>query len=569
MFISTTEHEGVLTSPSLAELEASISALASGLDARFVEAGSALGNAYGMIEKLVASLEGITNALDREAAEAAVESMRATADRLTQLPLMQVRRKQDLATIRDAGDTLRGQITQIQKLLRFLHICGHNIKIAAAGAEEFSGFADSMVHRLDLGERQLASFEAEIEELAGRIADVVVADRMLAAECTKVIPQVPMKLAADAVALQAHQADLALLAQRTADVARDLRNKVGAALGAMQIGDITRQRLEHVASGLQALCHFIDADAAEDVSAVKGHILALLAAQASDTIADFRREAQVLADSLRGIGPDAERLLALQSSGNDARQNDSQSFLAMLESGIAEVQAVTGKLREADRHSDSLGNATSQTVERLEQRLQAVSKVQSDVQQMAWNTGLRCMRMEQQDGRALAVISSEIRAFANSLEGLSARIRQTFEQLSDAALSLHGENGAGNGDAGSTLTESLACIRIAGQKMEESLNGLEGDASDVIAILRETTETVDCEAEISTALTEAADHLDGMASFATDIPQAATPLLADIARTYTMARERDVHRRFASGDADDVVADIASTDDDDDDDGLF
>ncbi len=83
--------------------------------------------------------------------------------------------------------------------------------------------------------------------------------------------------------------------------------------------------------------------------------------------------------------------------------------------------------------------------------------MQIDVEQMAWNTGLRCRRMGD-DGKGLEVIAKEIRVFANNLEAVSAKITGTFEQLSAAAGSMRerSDEGAGAGaDAGRALSESL------------------------------------------------------------------------------------------------------------------
>lgn len=536
---------------SLGEVQATISTLASGLDARFVEAGTALATVFDIIEQLVGSLEGVTNAMDRDAAVAAVENMRATADRLIHLPELQESRQKDLVAVRQSSRDLGQHIEQVRRTLSFLRICGMNIKIAAAGAVEFAGFTENMFERLDQGESQLSGFEQELGELAGRIEGMAEAETLLAAECAKVIPKVPMKLAEDARALQKHQVELAELAARIAQVAREIRAKVATALGALQIGDITRQRLEHVADGILLLTAHLEAHGeAEDAAAteaLRGHVLALLAAQTNDTIEDFQREARLLAESLRGVAPDASRLLALRGAHHG--DEDGQTFLHVLEQGIAEVESVTGQLRAADDYSDRLSAATSETAESLARRLKAVRNVQIDVEQMAWNTGLRCRRMGD-DGKGLEVIAKEIRVFANNLEAVSAKITGTFEQLSAAAGSMRERSDEGAGaDAGRALSESLAAIRAGGRRMAESLARLDGDAATVVQMLRETTGKVDCEGEVGDALAEAADRLAGFVHFGEGLPDSAVAplrgLLDTIFRSYTMAREREVHRQFA------------------------
>lgn len=563
--------------PSLPEVQETISVLASGLDERFVRAGTALATAFEIIEKLVASLDGVTNALDRDAADSAVNNMRMTANRLSQLPMLQAQRQGDLAAIQSASVALREHIAKIYRTLSFLQICGLNIRIAAGGAVGFSGFADHMSERLDFAEQQLAGFEAEIRQLGGEVTHMAEADKVLAVECIKIIPHVPEKLSEDAAALQRHQAEIATLASQIADVAREIRAKVASALGALQIGDITRQRLEHVSDGIGSLralhAESADADAAV-IEAVAGRTLALLAAQAADTIDDFQREARVLTQSLRGIVPDTGRLLELRDSGAAGQGADGQSFLLELERGIAEIESVTGQLREADAHTDRLSTATSETADRLAARMKAVRKVQSDIEQMAWNTGLRCRNMGQ-DGLGLAVVATEIRTFAANLDSIWHEVSATFDNLVAAAGSIReGQERGGKIDAGRALSESLGSIRDGGARMRASLAGLDEGASTMIDILRDTTDNVDCEAEIGGALEQARDRLAIFSHPEADIPEDAlaplTEMLDRIARSYTMAREREVHRRFVlptdgqnmmEGDPDMVA--------DQDDDGLF
>ncbi len=581
MYISKIAEGPAEGGASLANVQGTLATLASGLDARFVEAGGALAQAYQIVETLVKSLEGVTSALDREAADAAVQDMRAIADRLTRLPAMQSRRQEALVTIGGAGEALRTPMAQFHRTLRFLRICGLNIKVAAAGAAEFSGFADTMFEKIDVAEEQMSSFGQEIDGLSSGISEALEAEKLLADECTRVIPEVPMRLDRDALALQDHQARLGELAVRIAQVAREIRTRLATALGALQIGDITRQRLEHVVTGLStmdAALREASGLAAEDITLIEEHILALLAAQAADAVEEFRSQARILAQSLRAIGPQATALLALKDDGKDGGgaqgDGDDDHVLHVLERSIEEVRSVTGRLQQADELSDRLGTATSATAESLGRRIAAVQRVKNDVQQMAWNTDLRCRRMGA-DGQGLAMIATEIRNFSNHLEMLTNGISGTFEQLVDAAAEMRAQaESAGKVDAGKALTASLDCVRDGGDRMREGLSGLDRDAATVGDILRQTTENVDCDAEIGDALGEAVTQLAAAAGDPAMLPEAPPAalgeILAAIHASYTMASEREVHKRFAlAGGVAEMEEAPAQGDDDDDDDGLF
>ena len=549
-------------------------------------AGTALARAYEIVEGLIGALESVTNAFERDAADAAVGNMRGTADRLTRLPAIQAARKEALVSIERASAALANQIDQVNRTLSFLRICGLNIKVAAAGAGDFSKFADTMFVKLDLGETEMEGLSKEIGWLSEAVPAMFEVERQLAGECALVIPHIPRKLSADAVALQQHQLELAERALRIAEVARHIRAQVGTALGALQVGDSTRQRLEHLADGLHDVSAFMAAPgalSAEVAGTVADHALALLSAQTLDTLDTFHRESRLLATSLRGIGPSAASLLELRETDEGSRDGAGGGagggegvFLHRLERSVAEVATVTERLREADARSSRLSSLASTTAENLAQRLATVHRITGEVQQMAWNTDLRCYRMGE-EGRGLAVIASEIRGFAATLATIALGIAQSFDGLTAAAGVIRGSEEDAPVDAGAALAESLDCIRDGGERMRSGLSELDEGAVSVTAILEETTGRIDCEADVGGPLAAIAERLALLGREAADMPEdgaeALGQLLGAIGSRYTMAREREIHRAFQPGGVADTAAaadpfDLA-LDDDDFDDGLF
>lgn len=79
----------------------------------------------------------MTKALDRDAAARAVANMQKTAERLERLPQAMDARAQALATIEQAGKTVREQLLRVGRTLEFLRICGLNIKAPPAAEMDF------------------------------------------------------------------------------------------------------------------------------------------------------------------------------------------------------------------------------------------------------------------------------------------------------------------------------------------------------------------------------------------------------------------------------------------------
>jgi hypothetical protein len=525
--------------------------IAGGMDRRFVRAGKALASVHDLLEQLVVSLEDIACTPDREASGTAVAQMQTAVDYLLTLPAMQTERGANLDAIRSAGNALMRNIAQIERTLSFLQICGLNLKVASGGAEVLAGFVDEMFGRLEFAQDEVRGLASDVRVLGAGIAGMLEQDRLLAIECAKVIPHVPRKLVSDAEALLAHRNAVLVSAEQATARARTIRGKVADAIDALQIGDITRQRLEHVADGLRILDDYAaglpaDAASADHLAMVAGHCATLLVAQAEDALHAFRGEARLLMDSLDTLTSGAMRLLALRDGEGRAAEGADAAFLGDLERGIAHVDGVTVHLHRASAQSKRLGEETGQVADRLSLRLKAVRKVQRDVAQMAWNTGLRCRNMGQ-DGQGLAVMSTEIRNFANILAEIWADVSDRFDRLVAAAVLI--ERTEGQVDMQQVLIQAFGCIRSGGARVAEGLSALGQRAPEIATVIRETSDGLDCDRALGVPLSEVVARFGQLAhpigsAASPQVKDAVAMLLERMAAQYTMAREREVHRRF-------------------------
>jgi hypothetical protein len=560
--------------PAWSVLATELESVASGLDQRFVDAGRSLERAYDTVGNLIGSLESVTNALDRDAADRAVATMQANADQLASLPARQRTRQHSLDILQQASGTVQTEIGRVDRTLDLLKICGQYLKVAAAGAHGFAEFADAMVAELDVSEREIHEISKEVGQLASTVPCVVEVNRVLASECARLCPHVPDKLAADALGLQQNQIEAARRAETIATIARDIRSKLSAAHGALQIGDITRQRLEHVAQACSLLGTAVDElNRAGDpvaASALEGQVMAMLAAQVADAAADLQKESRLLGGNFRAIATQVATMVAPHESSGVERTSDG-AFLQLLEQSVADVDAVTAQLRDADMRSTQLGSEASATVRRLGDRLTTIHRVTSGVRIMAWNSDLRSFRMGR-EGDGLARIATEIRCAVNTLEAVSASIASAFEQLSDAADAIGSPPDGDEATAGS-LPEALAVIRAGALLTRQGMSGLDRDAGAIHDIVAEMTSTLDCETAFAEPLARINAKFDALAmplvAASESISTTGEQLFHAINALYTMARERQVHARFSPS-QDQPEAEVAAMSEEDDDcDGLF
>ena len=438
MFHAPIDPDAALDADTPRSLQQTLALLAAGLDTRFVAAGSTLATGIEAIDRVIAALDSITSALDSDMADAAVGSLETTARQLAALPEAQGARAAKLTTLASAARDVTAHVMDMHEVLRVLRIYGTNIKIAAAGESDFVGFVDGMAERLGLGEQHLNAFLAKLKDLLAGVGGVQQAERLLAAECARVVPAVPLRLVANAADLRAHGVRQTDMARRVAGIARDMQQRIGIVLGALQIGDITRQRLEHIVSALEMLAARDRADDADPAveAVVRDQVHRLLAAQLLASSADFGREAALLLGSLTALGPDTARLLAMIEGENDG---DGRTFLQRLEQGIAEVDCVTAQLHEAGERSQSMAAIIADTVADLTTRLGKLRRIRLDVQHMATNTRLLGRRFGTL-GKAVSVIAVEIDVYAGRLgqamDGLAAPVA-TLSVASSAIRDAH------------------------------------------------------------------------------------------------------------------------------------
>ncbi len=547
-----------------ADLKRMLALMAASMDARFVRAGTTLATAIDTIDRIITSIEGVTGALDESVAGIAVTSLKDVAAQLDALPAVQAEREADMARIGTASRVLRDHVMDMRQALRVLHIYGMNIKIAASGEPAFVGFVNDMGQRLAAGEEHLEGFLAKLKELSGSVGSVQQAGRLLATEAKKILPAVPKRLTHDADALHGHLGNVAAMAREVASIARTVQGRVATMLGALQVGDSTRQRVEHVVSALQLLDGLTLAEPVqEEVTGVVHHLLAALLEASS---VDFDRDASLLVASLKALQPDTHGLLTLIE---DDGGSNGRPFLMQIDQAVGEIAILTGQLQEADQRSASMLGLITETVDELTGRLEHLQRVQFNVQDIATNTRLLCRRHGDL-GKAVSVVAGEVDIYAHSLGNAMRGIGQPIHELAEvnAALATKRDKSIG-GDMGAKLAQALSVIREGCQRTDMAVREGGDDARQLIELLTITGDEIGAELALGATMRQAAIVLSASTlspDLSDDTLATLGTLLPQIATLYTMAQERDIH---AANVPPGFAVASAVIEEDEDDDGLF
>ncbi len=556
------------------ELGARLESARQSIEGRFLEAGDVLSRAIDGVGSLITSLDRIRNNLDAETVSTTTTDLAKAADTLKSLPADLDDRRGRVGELVKVGDSLAGFIEEMRQHLAYLRVFAINIKITsggiAAAGPEFAIFAQEIYDCIEMGRSQLDAFNADLISLDTSLRIALTQENDLGRACMALLPAVPDALTASASAIAEHHAKISSVALSVASIARDVQKKVGGGLAALQIGDITRQRIEHVQAGLDYLKDLDEALSADQRLRASAFVHRLLAAQMASTAEDFHRDVSRIGHNVVGMAADASEILRLRDLVFGQDEGAGNGFLRGLEHNVSQALGLVDNMKAGEQSAENIGRSAVQAARELSERIAGIQNMRADVQMMALNTTLKCSRIGE-TGKPLGVIAVELRQHAIHLEKSAAHTLTALEGLFSAAESLgrgaeHDNPNEGKAaEAAGMLSEAVARIGKAGDGIEHDLSAVARQGSDVVDMLRHASARFDFQKQIGSILDEAAADLMGSASEddiqTDDIAAAIRPLLAKLAKQYTMSQERDVHRAMTEQLGEDAPAPVAVTED--------
>ncbi|WP_066684952.1 hypothetical protein [Caulobacter sp. CCH9-E1] len=534
-----------------------LEAARSAIEGRFLEVGDVLSRAVDGMSALITALDRMKESLDGDSVATAARELGQASDTLRQLPQSLEGRFENLSGLVKVGADLTKCIEEMHKHLAYLRVFGVNIKITsggiAAAGPEFAIFAQEICDCIELGRTQLDTFRADLGTLDGDLRQALGQEADLARRCDELLPAVPDSLVAQVAAITAHQARIGEISQQVAGLAREVRKKVASALAALQIGDITRQRIEHVQFGLSLLdAPEVRALPAEACARLETFLRRLLIAQLDATTRDFRRDVSRIGLNVGAMAADASEILRLRDHAEG--QGGEGNFLRGLEANVAKAFALVDDIEAGERSAEAVSRSASRSARDLAAQVAAIQNMRADVQMMAMNTTLKCSRIGE-TGKPLGVIAIELRQHAAHLETSAghtlAALESLFGSTTEEEIS-ETEDLAPQVSAASAAAEALRHaverIRKTGDEVEGDLAQAADQGGQVVAMLRQAAARFDFDRQVGGYLDEALELLArnlGDDDRIDDLAAILAPLMAKLSRTYTMAQEREVHAPFA------------------------
>jgi hypothetical protein len=549
------------------------------LEKKFLEGGAVLVAIMDILKRLIGSLDNLTGALDGQTTTETIARIQATARELAQLPALESSRQAGFVKLAEFCKLMRDNVDDMRDTMRYLRTFAVTVKITGAGLAEFDGFADEIRERIQSGSDEVNRFATKLTAMHEQLTSA----RSFSANITRnygdIVPTIVHELEHNAGKVAAYHKNLATIANQVKALARGIQGKIATVLSALQIGDITRQRIEHIRSSFDYFAEFAASEEgagldAEVLARIDGVISQLAAAQMEETVADFQRDCRKVLQTMSGFVDDTRDILALRDQMQQESADGGSNFLTGLEANVAAASKLVGSVSQTSHQADDVARSTAVTANSLLAGIEVIRSIKIDIHYMALNSNLRCSKLGD-EGRSVNVVSGELRFFAEKLEEPADRVLGELHNFEAAAGALStGREGDGM-DVSQPLNEALAAIHQVSDRMDVSIGDFEREGQEVFSKVSAAIATLDFESELGDVLDDCVRSAhalaDGEPADTADIAGVAAGLSSRIYKIYTMASERDIHLAHLPMDVVDTAPAAAKVESDEDlfEDALF
>ncbi|HEY4164681.1 MAG TPA: hypothetical protein VGM59_16560 [Dongiaceae bacterium] len=535
----------------------------------FVGIGGRLETSISTLERLTATFDQLLLGLGSEEMLRATEALSRVADRIAALAGMPNEAWSVLERISGLTEVTTGHVARMHKAVKAVGLLAVNAKIEAAhittNSQSFSSFAEEIVRALKTAQENLNAFAADLTGMSGELGKATAGQRELGLRQDQAIRTIPGQLAGSVTAIAARRRQAEITVADIQKKTLEVGQRVGSAVMAMQIGDTTRQRIEHTEFALDLMRGVFghrgaatDFDcsglSAEDRETLLATVCALEAAQLSDSAQELDGQVGQIVNSLRELAADARDIATLGQQTYASGGYRAGSFLSELKEDVSKAQALLEDLRTAQTAGDQVMVSVLATTKMLVRNISAIQSLEADIRIMGLNTTLRCGRLGT-EGKPLTVIAQELRACSNltateaeaimaDLDSMVAAASSATEQKAESAV-------AETTDLSAIMSASVDLLSGIADSLTDALDILDRESHAVAKALEQTAAEIGANLEIGATLRRAVTRLEEFGrpdetdqQRDSDIHQR---IFSAIARTYTMARERDIHSRIVAG----------------------
>jgi hypothetical protein len=553
-----------LTPPAMRAMRDRLAPAFAPVDSALMAAGDALGRAVGWLDGIRHGLGALQHTLDGPDVAAAIGTLDATAGAIGALAAGVVQEAEGIVAL-DAGlREVGGCIAGLLEVHRGLTLLAVNSAIVSSGIAEEGGdglnFGAEIRSLLQASERVMRGYARSQEGALRQLGAAAAAQADFRRNQGPLLQDVSGRILRGLGEVAARRRRAGHAAGELRERADSIVASIGVTVAALQVGDATRQRIEHVLEGLEALADGLDGAAcpwcaglpAADRDTLAHAGTALQAALLRGAGEVFGAEMARITAALARLGTDAQGMVANGAAlfGGDGTADG--SFLTALERDLQLASDLLAEAAARRREVDQVMAAIDGMMKELRDGLADVHGASLDLRLIGLNAAFRSARLGPR-GVALAAIARELRAEASRMAVGAEALSGAVERALAAGMAMRSAGSRAQAEALAETTGamqgSLAALRAAGRAMDEAIARLAEDGGRAADALTAMSADLSTASTLAAQLAEAADAVGARCGGG----RGASPgLLRERlglinGATFTMAQERDIALAHGAG----------------------
>ncbi len=529
------------------------------IETAFVSVGSRLSDGAAMLNKLTRQFEALPAALQGEEVMEASNQLRGVACKARELTENFAKEKADLARLVEVVAAANSPINELRRTVKMIGIVSVNARVTAAGivgdSDDFDVFTTDIAGLSDTASRTIQEFSGAYRQLTGEVQQAASQRDRFDSAHAHTLSELAANLDETLEALDGQRQSAVESSAETGRVSRQIVGRIGSAVMALQVGDSTRQRLEHVEAGLDCLADILGGKPANGVSLdeagmdeavsclsqLEQELLRETAGSFADEVGEAERALQALASD---AGTIMDRSRNLYGTG----KNEASALTTL----SAQLRTATEILRDCETERQKLeavASAVQHTVSILLGHVAAVQDIESNMRLVSLNAAVRCAQLGPR-GASLTVIASQLRELTTetvvAAEAAMGRLDEASTLAGAFGAAAGGDNAGQIGRLEQEANHAMTLLTGLDERLSAAMRSLNADGPKVIGLLQAAARGIDGQSELAETMDDIALQIASLSSepMPDRVSHDLTPVLDMLRKTYTMEAERQIHSRL-------------------------
>jgi hypothetical protein len=526
---------------------ASISSVRDNIETTFVGVGQNLSKSAGLLNEITKVFEALPARLQSAELEAASSLLGEVGTEAQKIAALFATEQDDLLRLVDVVADAAHPISGLRRAVKMMGIVAINARVVAAGvvgdSEDFVVFTTDIAKLSESATDTIQQFATAYAQLTAEVRQAALQRTEVQTVSSSTLNDLAVEMAKGLESLTDQRMAAVSGSAQTGQVTRQIFMRISKAVMALQVGDATRQRLEHVVLSLADLEHLLAA--ADQTSEAASHFIGNLNADQLQACADeFDVEVSEAGDALRDLAADARKIMEFSATLYGS-EGDGFSALAGLSASVKRAVKVLRACEDERSKLERVASAVLATVRTLLNLVEAVQEIEGNMRLVSLNAAVKCAQLGPR-GAALNVIARELR----ELTGVTVETAEAaMAGLHKAAKLAQAFGAAANGDTAGKVghlehqaSEALLTLEAMDSAQAGALSKLNRDGPNVIDLLEQAASTFAERANGSESLRDVAIELAELTSGeASELPKTVSDILTTHFARYTMDVERQIH----------------------------